>query len=62
MIGPMFPLRSYASSAAHFAPRQVVAALYDAIDARAMKMSTCVGRYLFFVLKGVGMFSSAKIV
>ena len=62
MTGPKFPLSNQASSAAHFAPRQVEAALYDAIVASAMKISTSVRGYFFFVLKGEGMLSNAKIV
>ena len=43
MTGPILPVSSYVSSAAHFATRTVDAALYEAIVARAMKISTCLG-------------------
>ena len=39
MIGPLFPAKSHASSAAHFAPLTVDAALYEAMVARAIKTS-----------------------
>ena len=43
MTGPILPVSSYVSSAAHFATRTVDAALYDAIVASAMNISTCLG-------------------
>ena len=59
---PVFPFNNQASSAAHFATRHVDGALWDAITAKARKISTCAFGNVFLRLKGVGMFSNAKIV
>ena len=62
MIGPLFPNKSHASSAAHLAPLTVDAALYEAMVARAMKMSISRAEKVLSCVKDDGIPREQKII
>ena len=62
MTGPVLPLKSYASSAAHLATRTVDSALYEAIVAKAINKLTWARGIRRALMKGVLMLSDANMI